>query len=195
MGGGTSAATYAIAEVLDQINDLQPPGLDLGVEPFGKRLLLDGDPALLLSKRHLGQEVLMRRFGGGEGGLWVGRLVLFGACASLAATEQGGAGLEVVVVVGGLAVVGSAVGGDAVDGLGTTSLEPGGLEQFGVLAAPSQRCRWGRGGFGEGDAAEGGTSGVVAAENVGAVVRDGRGGGNAVWTARGDRVGQDGGWW
>lgn len=64
-----SRRTYTIAKVLDQILHLQSPAVNVGVEPFGEGLLLDGDPALLLSKRHLDEELLMRRFGGGEGSL------------------------------------------------------------------------------------------------------------------------------
>lgn len=124
---GEPRKTYTIAEVLDQIDHFQAPGLDLCVEPFRKRLLLDGDPALLLSKRHLGQKVLMRRFGGGKGGLRVRRLVLFGACASLAATEQARAGEEIFVVVVVVGSVCGAAGSSAIDRLGTATLESGGL--------------------------------------------------------------------
>lgn len=45
--------TYTVAQVLDQVLNLQAPDVYLRVEPFGKGLLLDGDPVLLLSKGHL----------------------------------------------------------------------------------------------------------------------------------------------
>lgn len=77
--------TYTITQVHDQVRDLYASSLDLCVEPFCEGLLLDGDPALLLSKRHFGQEILMRRLGSGEGSLWICGLELPGAGAPLAA--------------------------------------------------------------------------------------------------------------
>lgn len=46
--------TYAVAQVLDQVLNLEAPDVYLCVEPFCECLLLDGDPVLLLSKGHLG---------------------------------------------------------------------------------------------------------------------------------------------
>lgn len=185
MGGGVPRAvlmaTYTIAQVLDQVVDLQPPGLNLGVEPFGKGLLLDGDPALLISKRHLGQEVLMRRLGGGEGGLGVRGLVL---PAGAPLTSQGAGSEATVLVVTGTA--GAAGGGGC--GLGASSLAFG-VEMFGVLAGASQGLLRGAGGgrilLQKGlflllrcrvvivgiDAAHRGSARVVAGEGVGVVVR------------------------
>ena len=53
--------TYTIAQVLDQVLNHQAPDVDLGVEPFGEGLLLDGNPMLLLSIGHVGGGLLMRR--------------------------------------------------------------------------------------------------------------------------------------
>lgn len=46
--------TYAVAQVLDQVLNLEAPDVYLCVQPFCECLLLDGDPVLLLSKGHLG---------------------------------------------------------------------------------------------------------------------------------------------
>lgn len=46
--------TYAVAQVLDQVLNLEAPDIYLCVEPFCESLLLDGNPVLLLSKGHLG---------------------------------------------------------------------------------------------------------------------------------------------
>ncbi len=59
--------TYAVTEVLDQILDLLAPGLDLGIQPLGKGLLLDRDPALLFRVSHPGEALFVRRLLGGEG--------------------------------------------------------------------------------------------------------------------------------
>lgn len=50
----TKEETYAVAQVLDQVLNLETPHVYLCVEPFCECLLLDGDPVLLLSKGHLG---------------------------------------------------------------------------------------------------------------------------------------------
>lgn len=46
--------TYTVAQVLDQVLNLEAPCVYLCVEPFCECLLLDRDPVLLLSKGHLG---------------------------------------------------------------------------------------------------------------------------------------------
>lgn len=61
--GGQIKNTYAIRKVLHQILNHQIPDLELCVEPFGKGLLLDGDPLLLFGVGHLVCE------GGGSGDL------------------------------------------------------------------------------------------------------------------------------
>ena len=59
--------TYAVTEVLDQILDLLTSALDLGIQPLGKGLLLDRDPALLFRESHPGEALFMGRLLGSEG--------------------------------------------------------------------------------------------------------------------------------